>query len=87
MFPHTLTSRPLVIPGGDALKVVVGETSAPKPQISCDSQVDIGIQTGDEVIICKHAEQLALLYPPGHDFYEACRSKLDWASRLGGRRS
>jgi NAD+ kinase len=86
MFPHTLTSRPLVIPGGDEIKVVIGKTSSPNPQISCDSQVDIDIQSGDEVVIGKHAQTLALLYPLGHDFYEACRSKLDWASRLGGSR-
>jgi hypothetical protein len=26
------------------------------------------------------------VYSRGHSFYESCRSKLDWATRLGGRR-
>ena len=47
--------------------------------------VAAGIGPGDEVLVSKYATPLRLLYPPGHNFFEACRSKLDWASRLGGR--
>jgi NAD+ kinase len=85
MFPHTLTSRPLVIPGDAVIRVVVGFTTSTNPQISCDSQVDIDVQIGDEVYIRKYPHTLRLLYSVDHSFYESCRSKLDWASRLGGR--
>ena len=84
MFPHTLTSRPLVVPSASRVKVVIGSTTSMNPQISCDSQVDIGVQPGDEIHIQKYAHALRLLYSREHSFYEACRSKLDWASRLGG---
>jgi NAD+ kinase len=83
MFPHTLTSRPLVVPATSIVKVVLGETGSLRPQISCDSQVDIDIRPGDEVTIAKHPVALDLVYPVEHSFYESCRSKLDWASRLG----
>ena len=83
MFPHTLTSRPLVIRGQSVIKVVVGSAGV-EPRISCDSQVDILLQAGDEVVVCKHASVLKLLFPLNHSFYGSCRSKLDWASRLGG---
>ena len=85
MFPHTLTSRPLVVPGSASIKVVIGPIGSAHPQVSCDSQVDIAVGAGDEVRIAKHAHTLKLLYPREHSFYEACRSKLDWASRLGSR--
>jgi len=86
MFPHTLTSRPLVVPGASEIRVVVGETGAAEAQVSCDSQVDFTLQPGDEVRIRKYAAPLRLVYSEGHSFYESCRSKLDWASRLGGLR-
>jgi len=84
MFPHTLTSRPLVVPAISTVKVVVGETGTLRPQVSCDSQVDIDVLPGDEVTVAKYPVALQLVYPVEHSFYESCRSKLDWASRLGG---
>ena len=85
MFPHTLTSRPLVVRGQSAITVVIGETSNADGQVSCDSQVNFDLLAGDEVRISKYKTPLRLVYPLGHSFYESCRSKLDWASRLGGR--
>ncbi len=86
MFPHTLTSRPLVVPGDQVLRLRLLNDSGTAPQISCDSQVQIRFEAGDEIQIQKHSNKLRLLSPSNHSFYEACRSKLDWASRLGGRR-
>ena len=82
MFPHTLTSRPLVVRGDNEIKIVIGKTAV-TPQVSCDSQVDCSIRPGDEVHIAKHPHTLHLAYPVDHSFFESCRSKLDWATRLG----
>ncbi|MEM7078183.1 MAG: NAD(+) kinase [Pseudomonadota bacterium] len=84
MFPHTLTSRPLVVPGEVQVKLRIMSADG-QPKISCDSQVNMTLHTGDEVLISKLAEPLRLIYPLGHSFYESCRSKLDWATRLGGQ--
>ena len=83
MFPHTLTSRPLVVHGESRLRVRIGD--APTPRVSCDSQVDRELQANDEVLVAKHPHVLRLAFPVGHNFYESCRSKLDWATRLSGR--
>jgi len=83
MFPHTLTSRPLVVQGDAKIRVELG-TTADAPMVSADSQVDFALQAGDHVEIQKHPHPLNLAYPTGHSFFDACRSKLDWASRLGG---
>ncbi len=81
MFPHTLTSRPLMVPGDSEIKIVAGADA----EISCDSQVDFSLKAGDEVRISKYQSPLRLVYTLGHSFYESCRSKLDWASRLAER--
>ena len=83
MFPHTLTSRPLVVRGTAEIAVTLGTVDSARA--NCDSQVDFDLQSGDTVRIRKYATPLRLLYTYGHSFYESCRSKLDWASRLGGR--
>ena len=62
MFPHTLTSRPLVVPGDAEIRVVMG-TAAAAPHVYCDSQVDYALQPGDEVVIVKHPRTLHLAYP------------------------
>ena len=84
MFPHTLASRPLVVNGASRISVRVGG-AATTPRVSCDSQVDQELKANDEVRIAKHPQPLKLAFPVTHNFYESCRSKLDWATRLGGR--
>jgi len=86
MFPHTLTSRPLVVRGDAQIRIKVLRAQNSTPQLSCDSQVNVDLEIGDEIVINKFSNPLKLVYPTGHSFYESCRSKLDWASRLGGSR-
>lgn len=86
MFPHTLTSRPLVVRGQSEITIVMGDTGTADAKVSCDSQVDFLLSPGAEVRIRKYQTPLRLIYPVDHNFYESCRSKLDWATRLGGRR-
>jgi len=82
MFPHTLTSRPLVVRGSAEISIVAGGLAS-GPRVSCDSQVDYTIRPGDALHIAKYPHALHLAYPMDHGFFESCRSKLDWASRLG----
>ncbi len=83
MFPHTLTSRPLVVPGDSVLKIVIGSAFGTDAKVSFDSQLELTVKPGESVVICKKQEKLKLIHPPGHSFYSVCRSKLDWASRVG----
>jgi NAD+ kinase len=83
MFPHTLSSRPIVVSGQSEMRVVVGSDSGTSAQVSFDSQVEINAGPGDSILVRQRPDKLKLIHPPGHSFYEVCRSKLDWASRLG----
>ena len=83
MFPHSLNSRPLVIPGNSEIKIVVGSHIGTNAKISFDSQLEFEIEPGESLIVSKKRERLKLIHPPGHNFFGVCRSKLDWASRKG----
>lgn len=85
MFPHTLTSRPLVVGGEAEFRIELAAANQRSPAVSCDSQVDIAASPGDRVLVRKKKERLKLIYSMEHSFYDSCRSKLDWASRLVGR--
>jgi NAD+ kinase len=53
--------------------------------VNCDSQVRARCNQNHQIRIRKYDYPMRLLYPMEHSFYESCRSKLDWASRLGGK--
>lgn len=80
MHPHTLSSRPIVVDGNSEIKLVITSRSH-SPLVSCDGQPGVRAQAGDTIYVRKRPQKLTLLHPPGHDFYEACRSKLGWSSK------
>ena len=81
MFPHSLTSRPLVIPGDSEIKVVIAANTDVAAQVSFDSHLTFKMEPGHSLLVRKKKERLKLVHPPGHSFYGACRSKLDWGSK------
>lgn len=84
MYPHTLSSRPIVVDGNSELKVVVASDMQIYPLVSCDGQNHFTCAPGDTLTIRKKAKKLQLIHPLGHNYYEICRTKLGWGSRLGG---
>ena len=82
MFPHTLSSRPLVIDGNSEIKIIIAENDLVAPTVVCDGQVNIGIKSGDAIYIRKHPQKLKLIHPQGHEFYQTCRDKLGWGTQL-----
>jgi|TARA_Y100000310_G_scaffold209942_1_gene210554 NAD+ kinase len=83
MFPHTLSSRPIVVSGQSEIRIVMGSDTGTVAQVSFDSQVEINAGPGESILVRQRPDKLKLIHPPGHSFYEVCRSKLDWGSRLG----
>jgi NAD+ kinase len=78
MFPHSLTSRPLVINGDSDVKLIVSRANDAQLQISCDSHVSISVLPGDEINVKKHALGLRLIHPEQYDYYDVLRKKLHW---------
>ena len=82
MFPHTLTSRPIVVDGNSEIKLILANENYENLQISCDGHVILAVMPGDEVIIKKSEYTLRLVHPLNHDHFSVLRSKLNWGNKL-----
>lgn len=81
MYPHSLSSRPIVIDANSEITVVIGNRHNIKPQVSCDGSVCLTTEPGDHVTIRKLERTLSLVHPSDYDYYATCRSKLGWSNR------
>ncbi|NWN83047.1 MAG: NAD(+) kinase [Halomonas sp.] len=83
MFPHTLSSRPIVVDAASEIRIHIGETNQTYPHISCDGQTRAVAKPDDVLVIRRKPETVHLVHPVGHNFYDVLRSKLGWSHRLG----
>jgi len=82
MFPHTLSSRPIVISADSTVKLVVSPNNEEDMMVSCDGHVHIGALPGDEIIIKRDKNHLNLIHPKSYDYFNVLREKLGWGSKL-----
>jgi NAD+ kinase len=82
MFPHALSSRPIVLDGNSEVRIDILERNRTHPPVTCDGQVNLTARPGDSVSIVKKPHRLLLLHPKGHSFYASCRDKLRWGDAL-----
>lgn len=81
MFPHTLTSRPLVIDSASEIKLRFPEYRS-QLELSCDSQIALKIKKQDEVIIQRSDAYLHLIHPQNYDYFKTLNIKLGWSKKL-----
>ncbi len=84
MFPHALSSRPIVVDGSSEIRIDILERNRIHPPVTCDGQVNMTARPGDSVRVSKKPHRLTLLHPVGHSFYASCRDKLRWSHALVG---
>ncbi len=82
MYPHALSSRPIVIDGNSEIRIDLIERNEIESPVTCDGQVKLMAKPGDTVYVRKKPEELTLLHPNGHNFYASCRDKLRWSNAL-----
>ena len=82
MFPHTLSSRPIVVDGDSRLRLDIAESNSIHPPVTCDGQVNMTARPGDSVEVYKKPHRMTLIHPLGHSFYASCRDKLRWGNPL-----
>ena len=82
MFPHTLSSRPLVVDGNRKIKLVVSPDNRGTQEVSCDGQISLPVSPGDEVHIFQSPNVLRLIHPKDYSYYHVLRKKLGWSSKL-----
>jgi NAD+ kinase len=86
--PHTLSDRPVIVPGGSRIEIRLVRRSDSRAQVVCDG-VQLGeLGFGERLTLCPSAHKITLLHPPGHEYYRLLRSKLHWGrgsyDRTGG---
>jgi len=81
MFPHTLSSRPVVLDADSKIKLRISEKNLTPPQFSCDGNPYVKINPGDCVCVEKMSNYLRLIHPVDYDYFETLRSKLYWGKK------
>ena len=80
--PHTLTNRPIVIPGSETIEVRPHiETAADEIFVTYDGQTGYPLQKGDVVTVRKSDRCLRLIKAPARSYFEVLREKLKWGER------
>lgn len=82
MFPHTLSSRPLVIDGDSSITFRFAHYTQPSLILSCDSQETLPFHLNDRIIVQKSPHRLHLLHLEHYNYFEVLSSKLAWLKKL-----
>lgn len=82
MFPHTLSSRPVVVDANSRIKAIISNNNVGNLQVSCDSQTVTSLIPGDEIVIQKAENALKLIHPSDYNYFNVLRTKLNWGSKL-----
>ena len=80
--PHTLTNRPIVIPGSEVVEVrPLVEAGADEIFVTYDGQAGYPLQQGDVVKVRTSERRLQLVKAPARSYFEVLREKLKWGER------
>jgi len=81
MFPHTLSSRPIVINASSKIHIHISEHNSFSPNFSCDGHTPHEVKPGDNIYIQRNKNQLRLIHPVDYNYYETLRVKMQWETR------
>jgi NAD+ kinase len=76
--PHTLSDRPVVIPAGQPIEVTLLQRDNTSAEVSVDGHALAEFRPDDRLLIAESSRRITLIHPPGYDYYEILRSKLNW---------
>ena len=80
--PHTLTNRPIVIPGSAGVEICAhAEGSGEDVFVTYDGQSGYPLRDGDVVRVRKSERALRLVRTPARSYFELLREKLKWGER------
>jgi NAD+ kinase len=81
--PHTMTYRPLVVPGGVTLEASLRSTGE-AVYLTLDGQIGIPLECNDSIVVDRHPNPVRLVRVAGRGFFEVLRRKLRWGERERG---
>jgi NAD+ kinase len=75
--PHTLSTRPLVIPSDASIEIKVVERAV-SAMLAVDGQVGQPLEIGDVVRVSRSPHRVRFIHLPGYDYFSVLRQKLHW---------
>jgi NAD+ kinase len=76
---HTLTNRPIVLPGRQRIEVAV--LTSQEVVLTVDGQVGTPLRERDRVEVAQAASRIRLVRFPHKHFFSVLRTKLKWGER------
>lgn len=76
---HTLTNRPIVLPGSQRIEVAV--LTSQEVVLTVDGQVGLALREHDRVEVARAASRIRLVRFPHAHFFSVLRTKLKWGER------
>jgi NAD+ kinase len=77
--PHSMTFRPLVVPGSVTVEVAL-RSSDEEVYLTLDGQIGFPLDADDVLAIDHHPDPVRLIRVAGRGFFEVLRRKLRWGS-------
>jgi NAD+ kinase len=81
--PHTLTNRPVILPGAAVIRVIIW-SKGQGATVTLDGQVFHALKSGDVMTIWRSQYATMLVASPHRDYLEILRSKLGWGGLPAG---
>ena len=79
--PHTLTNRPIVIPGSASVRVQPNLSDRDEAFVTFDGQAGFQLQIGDDIEVKRADKPLRLIRSSTRSYFEVLRTKLKWGER------
>ena len=79
--PHTLTNRPVMLPGDALIRVTVKSLPDEDIFLTLDGQVGVELKRGDVIQVRRAQHHSRLVMSKSRDFFEVLRTKLKWGER------
>ena len=78
MFPHTLSSRPIVVEAKSRIKITISPKNDVAPYVSNDGKNRVSIKLGGHMYVRKYQYPLYLIHPHNYNYYNVLRRKFNW---------
>ncbi|MBC8518826.1 MAG: NAD(+) kinase [Gammaproteobacteria bacterium] len=76
--PHTLSNRPIVVPGNSKIEVTIMGPSG-HAQVTRDGQSNETLVAGDKIVVERYDHAIRLIHPPSYSSFQVLRQKLGWS--------
>jgi NAD+ kinase len=79
--PHSMTYRPLVVPGTVRIDVVLESRAEEEAYLTLDGQVGYPMRAGDAIVVERYEKPVRLVRVAGRGYFEILQRKLHWGGR------